>query len=71
MKEKTMKIRNTTGWTHEVHNPAYVEFPPNQVVEVSYDLGSHLVIQPEYEEVKESKPAIRRASKRKKEESEY
>ena len=60
---KTIKIKNVSGWEHEVRNP-HIIFPPGQVVEVNYDLGSKLVLQPEYEVVFEQ-PVKAKKSKRK------
>lgn len=45
---KTIKIKNVSQWTMEIHHPTYVEFPPGQVVEIEYTLGMNLARQPEY-----------------------
>jgi len=60
---ETIKIRNVSGWECSVRNP-HIIFTPGQVVEVNYDLGSKLILQPEFIEVKEIKPQ-KKASKKK------
>lgn len=61
---KTIKIMNVSGWTHEVYNPFYVEFPPNQVVEVSYQMGSTLIRQPEFVLVEEKSQSLGQKDKK-------
>lgn len=50
MSKKTIKIRNVSGWEQNVRNP-HMTFLPDEEYEVNYDLGSKLVLQPDFEVV--------------------
>lgn len=62
---KTIKIKNVSQWTMEIHHPTYVEFPPGQVVEVEYTLGTNLAKQPEYSIVTDEPEKEKEKSKKK------
>jgi hypothetical protein len=63
---KTIKIKNVSQWTTEIHRPTYVEFPPGQVIEIDYTLGMNLARQPEYSIVPDENETEKEITKKKK-----